>query len=143
MNGVIYDICETQGRVYEYVARNSYDMKIFSSLYLRSDFCKRAMDAKYSRFQLADELECWDFIYPEIGKELQKISEDLCFDPDIAYWIGFMYRQISTETNTNSIILDRIVSFDTMCRYYPGLHTVDEDMALDIVCKDFSLSRTA
>lgn len=33
------------------------------------------------------------------------------------------------------------VTYDVMLAYYPGLHTIDDDMAIDIICKDFSLER--
>ena len=66
MTGIEHDICDTQGRIYEYASTFGYDMEVFSKAYLCSDFCHRAMDAPYSRFQLHTEEECWDFIYPEI-----------------------------------------------------------------------------
>lgn len=58
MTGIGYDICKTQQRIYEYTASKGYDMVSFSDAYLKSDFCKRAMDSAYSRFQLETPLEC-------------------------------------------------------------------------------------
>ena len=26
-----------------------------------------------------------------------------------------------------------------MCKYYPGLHTIDEEQAIDIICEDHNL----
>lgn len=149
LSGVDYEICKTQGNVYEYLAKNGYDMELFSLLYLQSDFCRRAFDTNYSRFQLADELECLDFIVPElkerypefcenITEDYVKVKEvDTCFSPDVAYWIGFTYRQLYIETGITSKELSERLPFDAMCRYYPGLHTVDEEMATDIICKDY------
>jgi hypothetical protein len=81
MTDLEYDICETQG----------YNLEKFLPLYLQSDFCKRAMDTIYSRFPLEDELECWDFIYPEIKNELSIYEDNKTFDRNVAYWIGFTY----------------------------------------------------
>ena len=33
----------------------------------------------------------------------------------------------------------QIVTFDSMCKYYPGLHTIDEEQAIDLICEDFNL----
>lgn len=163
VDGIDYKICQTQGRIYELIADNGYDVPLFSSLFLQSDFCRRSFDTIYSRFQLADELECMDFIIPEIQDRFPGIKSnpiytdggahiaddvpieyfrkypDTCFSPDVAYWIGFTYRQLYIETGTYSSELAERLSFGAMCRYYPGLHTVDEDMATDIICENFGL----
>ena len=141
MNDICYNICDTQGNIYEYAAMKGYDMEIFSNKYLLSNFCDRAMDTKYSRFQLEDVGECWDFIYPEIGDQLKTMEDNLHFDSNVAYWIGFMYRHLFLGTSVKSKVLSAIIPFDRIFQYYPGLHTIDEDMALDIVCSDFSLEQ--
>lgn len=48
MTGINYDICYTQQRIYKYMCQQGYDMKTFSDAYLRSDFCRRAMDTNYN-----------------------------------------------------------------------------------------------
>lgn len=173
MDGVEYEICNTQGNLYEFIAKKGFDIERFSGLYLQSDFCRRAFDTIYSRFQLADELECMDFIVPElkgkfpefddgcITEDYDRIPENAkpqgallamgpkdplhkpesCFSPDAAYWIGFTYRQLYIETGTSSRELSERLPFDAMCRYYPGLHTVDEEMAVSIICEDYGFVR--
>lgn len=137
MDGINYDICMTQARLYRYVANDNKDVKEFSDKYLNSDFCRRAMDCSYSRFQLETELECLDFILPEIGE----ISSNYHCDPDIAAWIGFTYRQLAFDTGKSSKELCALIPFDIMTGYYPGMHTVDEDMASEIICKNHNLER--
>lgn len=133
MTGIEHDICDTQGRIYEYASTFGYDMEVFSKAYLCSDFCHRAMDAPYSRFQLHTEEECWDFIYPEIEKVLKKYPDGQVFDRNVAYWIGFTYRHAAFITEASSRELNEGISFKTMCNYYPGMHTIDEDAAIDII----------
>ena len=133
-------ICDTQQRIYEYAARMKYDMPRFSDAYLTSDFCKRAMDAPYSRFQFADEEECFDFITPEIGE--MKYAEELYFDPDVAGWIGYTYRYLAFQFGLDSRTLNRKIPFSVMCRYYPGLHTIDEEAAAEIMIEDGALLST-
>ena len=51
ISGINYDICETQAMLFEYAAKR-YNFDNFVELYMRCDFCRRAMDTEYSRFQL-------------------------------------------------------------------------------------------
>lgn len=133
MTGIEYDICQTQQRIYEYMCAQNYDMKVFSKLYLESEFCRKAMDTNYSRFQLETPRECADFYMPEIGAELRKLEDGRSFDLDMAGWIGFTYRQIYLKTQTPSALLARLLPFDAMVQYYPGMHTIDEDTAAQIM----------
>lgn len=140
MTGLEYGICRTQSRIYEYIANKGYDIEEFSEKYMRSDWCHRAMDTIYSRFQLADELECLDFIFPEIGM-IEKLKESKVFDPDVAAWIGFTYRLLYLRTNISSGNIVEKIPFEVMVKYYPGIHTVDEDVAADIICNDFKMKK--
>ena len=92
------------------------------------------MDAVYSHFQLADAEECLDFILPEI--EIRSLPEPVYRD-QVAYWIGFMYRYLFFSLQIPSDRLADALSFQVMTVYYPGLHTVDEDMAVEIIRHDF------
>lgn len=141
MNGIEYDICDTQGRIYEFAAAMGYECEKFSDAYLRSDFCRRAMDSEYSRFQLEDEQECWDFIFPEIKDALTRYAEGSEFDGAAAYWIGFTYRQSAIVTGLSSEELSLCITFSAMCRYYPGLHTIDEDEAMNIIIGNINSQR--
>ena len=138
LTGVDYDICMTQSRIYRYAAQKGFDMKRFSEAFLCSDFCKRAFDTIYSRFQVADVLECMDFVEPEIEKDMGP-SEDGFFDEDVAAWIGFTYRQLYMETGICSADLSKKVGFEVMCGYYPGLHTIAVEEASQIICRNHSL----
>lgn len=91
-------ICQNQGRLYRFVANLGYNMKDFSNAYLASDFCKRAMDTTYSRFQMHDEQEILDFLMPEIQEKCSRMNENEMFNPKVAYWIEFTYRQLYYET---------------------------------------------
>ena len=136
--GIMYDICRTQADIYKYAAEHKYNMEEFSPAYLKSDFCRRAMDSEYSRFQLEAPNECFDFITPEIGT----FVSDTYFNEDVAEWIGWIYRFLCFHIKMSSSELVDKVSFNTMCRYYPGLHTIDEYMAIDIISENFNLPKS-
>lgn len=129
-------ICRTQEKIYAYMCEKGYDMQVFSDAYLKSDFCKRAMDTIYSRFQLETPMECEDFYMPEIGDQLTKLPDDQMFDSDIARWIGYTYRQLYFESGISSAELADKIPFDVMCRYYPGMHTIDEDLAVETMLEN-------
>ena len=139
LNNVEQGICVTQGTLFRHVANEGVDMEWFVEKYLSSDFCRRSMDTIYSRFFTADELEHLDFIIPEIG-ELKQNPYGY-FDGNVAYWIGFTYRQLYIQTGISSKELIKIIPFQKMCNVYPGLHTVDEEMATDILCENFKLTK--
>ena len=52
-----------------------------------------------------------------------------------------VYRQLYIETEIPSAELVEKADFATMCRYYPGLHTIDEEMATDIICENKGLKK--
>ena len=133
MTAIQYDICDTQAMIYSYAAEQGYDMQQFSDFYMASDFCRREMDAEYSVMQLADDTVCWECIEPEIGPHLKKYPDGLCFDVDAAWWIGFTYRQLVFLTGRTSSEIVKKASFKQLISAYPGLHTVDEEMAGEIL----------
>ncbi len=127
-----YEIAKTQAYIYRYMARNGYSLEIFSEKYMHSDFCNREMDASYSFFQINDEVVCLDYILSEIGripKSVQQYSEDL------ACWVGSIYRLLHIKTGLpSSVIADRI-PFKDMAVAYLGMHTIDDELALDNLIK--------
>lgn len=123
-------ICNTQGNIYRLAASMGYNMFEFSYHYMNSEFCKRSMDGIYSRFQFADPEECMDFILPEIGENLTKGEY---FDEDVASWIGWMYRFLFFHYHISSEEIQKKLSFKQMCNYFPGMHTIDELQAAEII----------
>lgn len=127
-------ICRTQGDLYEWAADNKYIFPDFSDIYLGSSLCERTMDSEYSTLQLREPLEHMDFFLmerPDIESFKDKIKTP--FSGEIAYWIGFLYRALNYETHRPSKELKDIYPFDKMLSLYPALHTVDYDMAVDIM----------
>ena len=118
MDDIGYDICETQGAIYVYMAKEGYDMNVFSDNYLKSNFCRRAFDTEYSRYQDEFPNECADFYMPEIGDKLVCYPFGCCFDSEEAEWIGFTYRQLYIDTGIYSSELADIVPFEEMREYY-------------------------
>ncbi len=115
MERVVFKICNTQSKIYEYAVNLGYEIKSFSDNFLKSTFCKESFDTIYSRFQLETPMECMDFILPEIKESLvlsTSEQEQACVAGDI----GFMYRLLYIETSVPSVKLAEIVPFDEMAK---------------------------
>lgn len=125
--------CETQQSIYEYMAVQNYDLKGFSDAFLCSDFCRRAFDTIYSRFQWHTVGENADFFMQEIGSQLKKLDNGCWFEPEEAGWLGFTYRHLYIETKVPSAQLVKIYPFERLLENYYGLHTIDSNNAIGIL----------
>jgi hypothetical protein len=106
-------ICDTQSEIYEYMAKEGYDIKTFSDAYLASEFCKREMDTLYSSFQQEFANACVEFFMPQLeGKLVKDDSHEQ--DKVLAKRIGYMYRVLYMKTSVPSAELAKIVPFDEM-----------------------------
>mgnify|MGYP007042794210 FL=1 len=139
LNEVEHNICTTQSNIYVHVAEQGYDMKVFSDLYLNSNFCKIEMDTPSSWLQVADVLQCEDFYMPEIGKNMAKLPVETYFNTDVAEWIGYTYRQLYFLTDLSSEQLSKRVPFDGLCRFYMGLHTISEEEAAERILTAYGM----
>ena len=126
-------ICETQGSIFRCANELKLDMDVFAPKYMMSNFCERNMDIAWSYFQMADAEECLDFILPEI--EVPKL-ESPRYNSSVIEWVGYMYRYLYYGLKKTSKEIIKKVPFNSMLVYYPGLHTEDEDMAVDIIRSD-------
>ena len=79
------------------------------------------------------------FFLPEIGERLKKYENGKIFDPDIAEWMGFTYRQLQLETGVKSKELVNRITFNDMLRLYPGMHTIDELDAAERISEMYNL----
>ena len=130
--------CRNQQEFFELMTQRGIDMYTFIPDFLNSDFCNRELDADYSVFQWADAEDWLDFLQNEISLTPNPLIKEK-IPPKIAGWIGFTYRQIQINTKKNSKEIIRKVPLQNLLNAYAGLHTVDEEMAYEIIEKDFSL----
>lgn len=135
-------ICKQQQELFEYVQKKGADIKAFAKAFLNSDFCNRSLDKPYSVDQYADILNWLEFLeWEKINVRPALRNQPVSFR--IAGWVGFSYRQLQIETGLQSRVLWEKVSIDKLISAWPGLHTVDEDMAAEIIIADFQLPYSA
>lgn len=138
MDKIDYKICKTQGKIFGYAAKHGYVSKVFSDEYLRSDFCERAFDTIYSRFQFEFPSECMDFILPEIGSRLVMTTEKQ--DIDLAETVGRLYRCLYFASGKPSRELADLVPFDVMVQYVNLSFMEGEDVAIAQLCEDLNIA---
>lgn len=135
---VHFNICEVQQEIFEYAVNLKYDLKTFVNVYLKSNFCRRAFDTIYSRFQTADAEECADFFLPEIEKNLVKATSQNAYD-SLAGDIGFMYRLLYIKTSVPSANLVQIIPFEEMVKRALSFDYYGFDESADKLIEDFGL----
>ena len=138
MDGIQRYICNQQKEIFEWAADSGYDIHAFAGTFLRSSFCNRSLDKPYSVDQFADVMDWIDFM--EADGEFRPVRSAEPFPRHIAGWIGFVYRQIQIGTGIPSRTLADSVPVGRLTVAYAGLHTVDEDMQAEIICRDFGLA---
>ncbi|MBR3721577.1 MAG: hypothetical protein IKN12_02335 [Selenomonadaceae bacterium] len=126
-------ICETQGEIFKCANEMKLDMDIFVPKYMKSRFCEKNMDTIYSYYQMIDGEISLYYILQEIEVPILKEAK---YNSVVMDWIGFIYRRIYYAAKKNSKEIIEKAPFNAMLIYYPGLHTVDEDMAVDIIIED-------
>ena len=137
MDDIKYDICRTQGEIFAYMAKKRYDVVCFAEQYFSSEFCKRAFDTSYSRFQLETPQECADFFLPQIKNNLRFTNKYQ--DKEEAFYIGFVYRYLYFVTNLPSSELFARVPIDRVKGYYIVSNLRTEDFVVEDLCKEYYL----
>lgn len=133
-------ICSQQQELYEYAQQNNADIRRFSDDFLNSDFCNRSLDQPYSADQYMDIMNWLEFL-EQNGIYLSEYRTATPLPFQLAGWLGFTYRQIQIETKISSRELAKRIPIDRLIIAYPGLHTVDEEMASEILIHDFKINQ--
>jgi len=137
IKGVDYETCRTQGEIFEEACKRKYDMEWFYYFYLNSDFCERAMDSIYSRFQMADGAECLDFIIPEIGEN--KIENDDYFGEYKAYKIGLNTRYMALALGISSKTIAEKVPYQEFFYWCGRMDDPEFEEIIEILAKKYNL----
>lgn len=138
MDGVQRYVCKQQQDVFGEVAAKGYELYAFADAFLKSSFCNRSIDKPYSVDQFADTGDWFDFL--ERDGECVLVPTQDPFPVHVAKWLGFVYRQLHIETGISSRELAHLVPIRRLAVSYPGLHTLDEDMQVEIIRNDFGFS---
>ena len=148
MNTAEFGICKIQQELYEYAAKQDYDMEKFSDFFLQSAFCAELFDKSYQDFRLSETIEeCMNRILAESG-ELPKIDDskeeyDCCkdefFKKDRAGFVGMIYRMLYFITPYSSKELCKKAPYSKVWKYYFATPQEPEDFIAESICIDLNI----
>ena len=123
--------CKRQGKLFKIIATRGLNMEKFSEKYMNSKFCLLCMDGFYSIYQAGAMNYILDELDDEFLDSVEKYQNGQIFDPDIAEWIGYIYRRIEIDTQTPSNEIYKKYPFKEMVEMYPGFHTLSVDETVE------------
>lgn len=140
LDEIEYDRCNGQGEIFEYfVTQRKCDLKDFTRKFMTSDFCAEEIDPDTPQYYPCSLFTC--------GAKIQDLIENGCKknenmnNADLAWWVGFIYRQLNVETGLKSSELYEKVPVRDLIIMYPGLHTIEENHQTDSICEDYGLHK--
>ena len=72
-----------------------------------------------------------EYLLEELEDERKPSTAGETYDPEVLYWIGYLYRYWACYRNESSKAIYKIAPAKTMKRNYPSFHTLDPDGAID------------
>ncbi len=131
-------LCEQQRDYFAYIYKKLVNMETYINNFMYSDFCNRNLDPEYSVYQCMDIYNWEEFLEQEFFLRPEPFKKQYISD-EIAGWLGYMYRYIQRVTKLSSRSIVDAVPVNRLAVAYPALHTIDEDLAVDIIKKDFGI----
>lgn len=120
-------LCDIQGRLFEFALKNGYDCLLFIDAFMNSK-AAAALDDIYDRLQWAGEEYILEELEDEVGG-LQKAGTSYALE--VMYWTGYTYRYWHYYTNEYSREIYKIADAKIMNECWPGFHSLDVRMAID------------
>lgn len=114
-------LCKIQGDLFKLAARRGLDCMSFVGTFMNSATAK-SYDSEYDRIQWAGTAYIMEELEDESGG--LAMSKRTC-DPEIMYWIGYLYRYWHFYTGESSTEIYGHADAAKMAMLYPGYHTVD------------------
>ena len=117
-------LCDIQGRLFE--RSKEYASEDFIRDFMNSEVAEH-LDSPYNKLQWMGE----EYLLDELKDEKSLSQEGEKYNPEILYWIGYLYRYWACSRNEKSKKIYRYAPAKTMKRNYMAFHTVDPDIAID------------
>ena len=128
-------ICNQQKELFEYAQKQGADIGKFAKNFLNSNFCNNNLDKPYSTQQYDDIFNWLEFLEFENCLIIPENKNNIPIE--VAGWLGFTYRHLHFNTGLLSKEIINKVPVEKLLRAYLGLHTVDEEMAIEIIINNF------
>jgi hypothetical protein len=124
LDNIQLKLCDIQGRLFENA--KEYNSEDFIKKFMNSEVA-RHLDSPYNKLQWMGE----EYLLEELKDE-----KDICitgekYNPNVMYWIGYLYRYWVGSRNLASKKIYRYAPAKTMKRNYMIFHTFDPEVAID------------
>ena len=126
LNTLELQLCDLQGRIFEYSVDKKYNSNKFIEKFMNSKTTSK-FDEPFDRLQWLGELYYLD----ELDDECNLVKDNNQISKEIIYWIGYIYRYWHFYKKINSKEIYKIANFQTMYESYLSFHTMDPTMAID------------
>lgn len=117
-------LCDVQGRLFKLSI--GYASESFIRNFMYSEVAWH-LDSPYSKLQCVGE----EYLLEELEDERKLSRDGEKYNPEVLYWIGYLYRYWACYRNESSKAIYRIAPAKTMKRNYLSFHTLDPNMAID------------
>ena len=117
-------LCDIQGRLFE--RSTDYASEGFIRDFMNSRVAEH-LDSPYNKLQWMGE----EYLLEELAEEKSLTREGEKFNPEILYWIGYLYRYWACSRKESSKKIYHLAPAKTMKRNYLAFHTFDPEIAID------------
>ena len=127
---LIRSLSQMQGALFEMSGREGYDSETFIRVFMHSGIAE-GLDSDFDYSQWAGKeylMERMQKEYPEGFSE-----QGTVFDSETLYWAGYLYRYWHFYTGESSKEIYRQADAETINTMYYGYHTLDIEMAIDLL----------
>ncbi len=124
MDSIQLKLCDIQGRLFE--RSTDFASEAFIKDFMNSEVAKH-LDSPYNKLQWMGE----EYILDELKDEKNLIRDGEKYNPEVLYWIGYLYRYWACSRKELSKKIYRRAPAKTMKRNYMLFHTLDPDIAIE------------
>ena len=124
MDSIQLKLCDIQGRLFE--RSTEYASEGFIRDFMNSEVAEH-LDSPYNKLQWMGE----EYLLDELKDEKNLSQEGEKYNPEVLYWIGYLYRYWACSRKERSRKIYRFAPAKTMKRNYMVFHSFDPDIAID------------
>ena len=124
MDHIQLKLCDIQGRLFE--KSISYASEDFIRTFMNSEVAEH-LDSPFNKLQWMGE----EYLLDELTDKAQISKDGEKYNPEVLYWIGYLYRYWACSRGISSRKIYRIAPAKTMKRNYLMFHTFDPELAID------------
>lgn len=124
MDHIQLKLCDIQGRLFE--KSILYASEDFIRTFMNSEVAEH-LDSPFNKLQWMGE----EYLLDELADKAQISKDGEKYNPEVLYWIGYLYRYWACSRGISSRKIYRIAPAKTMKRNYLMFHTFDPELAID------------